>query len=135
MSPALATALIATLSVLLAASSAAAGAFWWRARALPSDLADRLGSIEALLSQFEPPRADPAAPTPPASHLAVPPRRVEAVPATGPTLIAVPDLAAPAADAGASAELGRRFGASWPTPARRPRRSRAPPRSRSARWS
>ncbi len=118
MSPALATVLFVTLAGLLAVSSAAAGALWWRARswpAPPADLADRLESIEAILSRFEPPRADLAAPAPPASHLAVTPRRVEAAPAlaTGPTLIAVPDLAAPAADAGASAELGRRFGAIW----------------------
>jgi hypothetical protein len=111
MSPALELALIVTLAVLLAATSATAGALWWRSRPEPPGadeagaLADRLRALDALLSRLE---SAPA--TAPRRRL----DRAEPNAVAGPTLIAVPDLAAPAGDPSpASAELARRFGAIW----------------------
>lgn len=120
MTPAQSTALIATLAVLLGLVSAAAGALWWRVRAQPlvraawlaRELAERQRALEALLARFE------TAATPTPRHPAGPPpiRRVDpAEPSAvaGPTLIAVPDLAAPAAARPATDELARRFGTIW----------------------
>jgi hypothetical protein len=132
MSPALAMALIAILSVLLACVSACAGVLWWRARSWPvaeaARLADALASqqraLDAIRARLEAgPPASEARPAPAGSSWLSsgtgPSRRADrkgpgASAATGPTLIAVPDLAGPPAEAeAASAELARRFGAIW----------------------
>lgn len=122
MTTAQATALIATLALLLGLASAVAGALWWRVRAQPlvraawlaRELAERQRALEGLLARFE-----SAGSTTPRHPQGPPPiRRVdppEPAATPGPTLIAVPDLAAnPEARAGSAAdELARRFGAIW----------------------
>jgi hypothetical protein len=130
MSPALAMALIVILSVLLACASAAAGALWWRARSWPvaeaARLADALATqqraLDAIRARLEAgAAAEEARPAPAGSSWLSdgpgPSRRVDRKgpgAAAGPTLIAVPDLAGPPAEAAAaSAELARRFGAIW----------------------
>jgi hypothetical protein len=122
-------AVIVALAALLAVVSAVAGALWWRSRAVPlirvaqlaRDLAERQRALEEILERWEKARAREA---PGGSHPGGPrsattvhrfdPPRPSAV--AGPTLIAVPDLAAPRAAAPAaeaSAELARRYGAVW----------------------
>ena len=122
MPPAPAMAAIVTLAVLLAIASATAGALWWRVRSAKAragrpagELAERLGRLEEILARIE---GRTAAITPGSSHPAGPRAarradRAEESAVAGPTLIAVPDLGAPAGDAAGSDELGRRFGAIW----------------------
>ena len=125
MPPALTMALIVTLTVLLAIASATAGALWWRLRSTPTPqadpladrLVDRLKTLDAIVARLQerPPAPAGRDPTPAGAGRPAPrrrPHRAEAVP-SGPTLIAVPDLAAPAGDAAPTVELGRRFGAIW----------------------
>jgi len=115
MPPALAMAAIVTLAALLAVASAAAGALWGRARAARG-LADRLAALEAALNRLEAAASRPAAPPaalPGGPRAARRSDRAEASAVAGPTLIAVPDLGAPAGDAAAADDLGRRFGAIW----------------------
>src|SRR5262245_44039417 len=110
MPPALELALV----VLLIAVSAAAGALWWRGRAAwpIGELAERLRAVEATLSRIEAARRGPASRVAPWPTRRVDRGQPEAV--AGPTLIAVPDLSAPAGEpSAAAAELGRRFGAIW----------------------
>jgi hypothetical protein len=128
MSPSLAMTVIVTLAALLALVSAVAGALWLRGRAWPlveavqlaSELAERQRALEAMLAKLEKKAAAPG--VKPGSSLLANPAvhsrrgrrfdRAEPTAITGPTLIAVPDLAAPHSPA-AAAELGRRFGAVW----------------------
>jgi hypothetical protein len=128
MSSSLAMTVIVALAVLLALVSALAGALWRRGRAWPlveavrlaSALADRQRALEVLIAKLERKAAAPAGK--PASSLLANPAaharrgrrfdRAEPSAITGPTLIAVPDLAAQPSPA-AAAELGRRFGAVW----------------------
>lgn len=114
MTPILTTALIATLAAMLCATSAAAGALWRTLRSgtpAPADLDGRLKAIESTLARIEAAKAieRQAPPIGPTRRF----DRPEPATPSGPTLIAVPDLAAPAADEGASSDLGRRFGAIW----------------------
>jgi hypothetical protein len=121
---------IVGLAVLLALVSAVAGAMWWRTRAvalvrvaqLARELAERLRVLEQIIELWEktqireaPSSSHPGGPRAAAAavHRFDPPQPSAVA---GPTLIAVPDLAAPRAAAPAaeaSAELARRFGAVW----------------------
>jgi hypothetical protein len=125
MSPALASGLIVTLAVLLALVSALAGALWWRVRTVPwirvgrlaQELAERQAALDELLKRFELSARKRGGPVPVArpslASLRLDPPQSSAV--SGPTLIAVPNLAASPAPgpSAASAELARRFGAIW----------------------
>jgi hypothetical protein len=133
MPPTLELALIVTLAALLSIVSALAGALWWRQRSLPlvraahlaRDLAERQRVLEELVERLErmgkrgrdAASVSPALPGGPlgrAPTLRVDPAQPSAI--TGPTLIAVPDLAAPvppSPPAEAGAELASRFGAIW----------------------
>jgi hypothetical protein len=144
MTPSLLSAQFAVVCLALAGVLMALGAVWARLRALPlaetvrmvEDLARRQRDLEALLARVADAeitekgsgadsttardgRASGAesAPDPFSAPRSRPIRRVDpAEPnaVTGPTLIAVPDMAAdPAGPASASAELGRKFGAIW----------------------
>lgn len=123
MSAAFELALIVTMCVLLMAVSAAAGALWWRLRSLPvasssgleRELAERLRALE-----IEHEHATIHEPHARQGTCAGPPtQRADGALAramTGPTLITVPDLTAPAMTyepSPAAVELGRRFGAIW----------------------
>jgi hypothetical protein len=131
MSPTLELALIVSLSGLLSVASAAAGALWWRLRSAPMvhaahlarELAERQRRLEELIERLERSGRKGREPAPSASHpvgpTAVTTYRIDpAQPSAlnGPTLIAVPDLAAQAPavrSAPAGAELAARFGAIW----------------------
>jgi hypothetical protein len=128
---ALELALIVTLAVLLAVVSAVAGALWWKVRSIPlvraarlsQELAERQRALEDILARLDVtakrgtgltgpyvPRSSILARSGP-SHRADPPQPSAVA---GPTLIAVPDLSAPARDRpDATAELARRFGSIW----------------------
>lgn len=126
-------AVIVVLAALLAVVSALAGAFWWRSRSvalvrvaqLARELTERQRALEQLIEHWENsrPRDSAAAAGLPGgprgaavvAHRIDPPQ-VSAV--TGPTLIAVPDLAAAQAATLApapevAAELQRRYGPIW----------------------
>lgn len=133
MNPALATATIITLAVLLALVSAVLGVLWCRVRAVPSsrseilaeELAGRVREIDAALARLEAvverasalkgktPVSSRLFPNGPAACWRGDPPSGPAVPE--PTLIAVPDLAASAVEAedGAAAELIERYGPIW----------------------
>jgi hypothetical protein len=136
MSPTVSIALAVSSIVFPAAVAAALGVLWRRVRALPVDeiaraienLAERQRAVESLLTRLEqreaaraasavaPPPGRGPSPAPGASSNA--PRRAdrgETNAARGPTLIAVPHLAAPAhaPEGSAAADLDRRFGAIW----------------------
>lgn len=125
--PTFAMASIVTLAALLACASAAAGALWWRVRSGPREapgdgvrgVIERLRGVEEALTRLEAAVATreasrgarrDAATGGPARRRADPP---EPGPASGPTLIAVPDLAGRSPEPEALAELARRFGAIW----------------------
>ena len=127
MTPAQAMALILVLIAALVIVSAAAGAMWWRSRALPMlraaqlarELIERQRALEAILDRLEAAGklragerpAHPAGPSTVPTHR-FDPAQPTAVP--GPTLIAVPDLSAPPVEtSAAAAELARRFGPIW----------------------
>lgn len=112
MSPALTLALLITLAVLLAVVSAVAGALWWRVRSIPTiravqlarTLAERQEVLETLIARLEAAESKPKARTatvrrfPDPSTLTTT-RRVDLAETStppGPTLIAVPNIAAPA---------------------------------------
>jgi hypothetical protein len=119
--------LILILAGLVGVVSAAAGALWWRARAVPlvravrlaHELAERQRVLEDLILRLDAalkrvrqgPRS--AVLSGPLGVHRIDPAQTSAV--AGPTLIAVPDLAAPAGEApsAAAAELAGRFGAIW----------------------
>jgi hypothetical protein len=113
MPTALATAAILALAALWAATAALAAILWRRGRTVPVEevrallraLADRIDSLESRTST---PNPEPSAlPTLRFDH-------PEPTLAPGPTLITVPDLSAPPAEASeASAELARRYGPLW----------------------
>lgn len=128
MPPVLELALIVTLAVLLAFVSAVAGALCWRLRYSPHEplerlvreLADRQRRIERALARLDSEEEVESPDTPSSrrqrvsSHLRFDPP--ERPPAPGPTLIAVPDLAAPddrRDSKGPDPDLSRRFGAVW----------------------
>ena len=136
MPPTVTIALVASSILFPAAVAVALGVLWRRVRALPMDditrgienLAERQRAVESLLTRLEAREAARAAPTvaPPTSRGSTPssrlspiaPRRAdrgETNAARGPTLIAVPHLAAPAhaPEGSAAADLDRRFGAIW----------------------
>ena len=134
MSPTVSIALIASSILFPAAVAVALGVLWRRVRALPMDeisrgienLAERQRAVESLLTRLEAREALRAAPTvapppiwgpaPSSGSSPIAPRRVdrgETNAARGPTLIAVPHLAAPASEGTAAADLDRRFGAIW----------------------
>lgn len=114
MSPAPELALIVAGVALLAATTALAGAWRWRVRAL----AERVRALEAIVARMESrlgagdrPAHRPAGPR--AVRIRRPDPAPEGVP-PGPTLIEVPDLTATPAEApGAMSELAGRFGAIW----------------------
>lgn len=128
MPPTFALAAIISLAVLLVIVSAIAGMLWlrvrsipiWRAAQLARELGERQRALEELIERLE--RAGRIRPEAPArthplgpqhQHRADPPQP-SAV--TGPTLIAVPDLNAPASPqtpSDAATELAQRFGAVW----------------------
>ncbi len=124
------SALFVVLCLALAAVLMALGAVWLRLRALPlaetarlmEDLAKRQRELETLLARLDAARTataaapEPATGAPSADSSARPVRRLDrAVPSAvaGPTLIAVPNMAAKPGATSASAELGRKFGAIW----------------------
>lgn len=131
MSPNLELALFVSLTLLLAVVSAIAGALAWQSRSrskpgaddLMRELAEQVRNFDALLASLEaripvqPPTAEPEPPGPtdgysPSAILRFDRAAAQAIP--GPTLIAVPDLAANGHEPSpASTELGRRFGAIW----------------------
>lgn len=131
MSPNLELALFVSLALILVVVSAITGALGWQSRTRPGldidalmrELANRERRLDALLASLEalvpvqPPSTEPEPPRPAIEHR--PPAilrfdRAAAHAIPGPTLIAVPDLAANAHEPSpASAELGRRFGAIW----------------------
>ena len=134
MSPTVSIALIVSSILFPAAVAVALGVLWRRVRALPMDeisrgienLAERQRAVESLLTRLEAREAARAAPTVAPAPLwgsapswgasSSPPRRIdrgETNAARGPTLIAVPHLAAPAHEGSAAADLDRRFGAIW----------------------
>ncbi len=128
MTPGQELALIATLSALLALASAAAGGLWWRLRSSPTiraallvrELEGRLRDLDALIQRLESSstRSKPRGPAAGAHPSGPGPfRRDDAGQASalaGPTLIAVPDLAAaPAENAAVGEDLARRFGPIW----------------------
>src|SRR5262245_44042109 len=103
---------IVTLAALLAVVSAVAGAMWWRTRAVPlvrvaqlaRELTERQRALEEVLGRWEKARAReaPAGSHPGGPRAAAPAHRIDPPQPsvfTGPTLIAVPDLAAPPATA------------------------------------
>jgi hypothetical protein len=110
---------LAATVALAALAAAAALAGWLGARRRPSrqaaleslvrGLAERVRALEARLDAAPAPtRARGPEGPPPRADRPEPPRP------PGPTLIAVPDLAAPPADhSEAAAELARRFGPVW----------------------
>ena len=129
MSPTVSIALSVSSIVFSAVVAVALGVLWRRVRALPVDeiarglenLAERQRAVESLLTRLEereaararsvaPPRGRGSDPS------SIAPRRLdrgEANAARGPTLIAVPHLAAPTPEGSAAADLDRRFGAIW----------------------
>jgi hypothetical protein len=127
MSPTLELALIVTLAGMLAIASAAAGVLWSRLRSAPlvraahlaRELAERQRALEALIERLERPAKRGREPSFARGGATIRPglSRVDPAQATavaGPTLIAVPDLSAPASPAAsAAAELAGRFGAIW----------------------
>jgi hypothetical protein len=128
MSPAQATTVIVILAVFLAVVSAFAGALWWQVRSLPliragrlaTELAERQRALEGLIRTLEKRGStstsrDRIMVSGSSSGVSKRSRRTdlgESTAVAGPTLIAVPDLAASPSPT-ASAELGRRFGAIW----------------------
>jgi hypothetical protein len=119
---------IVALAALLALASAVAGALWGRTRSLPlvrvaqlaRELVERQRALEELIERWEKSRPREATGgNHPAGPRGAVLQRVDAPQPSavaGPTLIAVPDLAAPRAaapTAEASAELARRHGALW----------------------
>ncbi len=134
MPPTVMIALIVSSILFPAAVAVALGVLWRRVRALPMDeisrgienLAERQRAVESLLTRLEAREASRAASTvapppiwgsaPSSGSSPIAPRRVdrgETNAARGPTLIAVPHLAAPASEGSAAADLDRRFGAIW----------------------
>jgi hypothetical protein len=122
-------ALLITLAALLAAVSALAGALWWRVRSIPTihaahlakTLAERQEVLETLIARLEaaskPKSKSPIARRFPDPSTLPATRRVDAAePDTppGPTLIAVPNVAA-AMELPASPPRGQthRFGPIW----------------------
>ena len=127
MSPTVSIALAVSSILFLTAVAVALGVLWRRVRALPmdeisrgiEDLAERQRAVESLLTRLE--AREAARTVAPASSRGsgpspIAPRRAdrgETNAARGPTLIAVPHLAAPASEGSAAADLDRRFGAIW----------------------
>lgn len=112
------TAVLLVLNLALTLAAVAIGAAWRRRARVDRDatarrieaLTDRVARLELRAPAAEPRPVPTAVPK---STRRADPARPE--PSAGPTLIAVPNLAAPAAEppASATADLGRRFGAIW----------------------
>jgi hypothetical protein len=132
MLPAWELGVIGVLVVIVAVVSGVAGALWWRARMLPwidvarlaGELAQRQRALEDWLARFEARGVERSSQgeAAPGSLIATQATnlvridRAEPAVSSGPTLIAVPDLASPPSEATTAvvaAELARRFGAIW----------------------